>query len=157
MSFIHARCSIPSITEDVPMQQKSSSTLTQLWKSFGFFFAGGREDLEEALLGSSSSGRKSDVIKRDIIITLLAMCISLFVRFLWLALTIAGDFLASDTNRFAKGMCADDQPTAFLLFITLNAVPWVIYALHIIAEPLPVLVTVWTMGKVGEAPLRPRR
>ncbi len=139
------------------MQQKSSSTLTQLWKSFGFFFAGGREDLEEALLGSSSSGRKSDVIKRDIIITLLVMCISLFVRFLWLALTIAGDFLASDTTRFAKGMCADDQPTVFLLFITLNAVPWVIYALHIIAEPLPVLVTVWTMGKVGEVPLRPRR
>jgi len=44
---------------------------------------------------SSSSTRKRDSIKRDIIATLLSLCISFFVRFLWLALTIVGDFLAA--------------------------------------------------------------
>ena len=139
------------------MHLKPSSMLAQLWKSFGFFMTGGGDDLDEALLGSSSGMPKSDGIKRDIIVTLFAMCISLFVRFLWLALAIAGDFLASDTTRFTKGVCSDEQPAVFLLFVTANAVPWVIYALHMVAEPLPVLITVWTMGKAGAAVVRPRR
>lgn len=142
------------------MQAKSSSTLThKLLKTFGFFFNGGgsSDDLEEGLLGNSSGRRKSDRIKRDIIVTLLAMCFSLFIRFLWLALTIAGDFFSSDSTRYSRGVCADDQPKVFLLFVTANAVPWVIYALHVVAQPLPVFVTVWTMGAVGDAPARPRR
>lgn len=153
-------CSIPSVAEEGSTQVKSSSTLThKLLRTFGFFFNGGgsSNDLEEGLLGNSSGRRKSDRIKRDIIITLLAMCFSLFIRFLWLALTIAGDFFSSDITRYSRGVCADDQPEVFLLFVTANAVPWVIYALHVVAQPLPVFVTVWTMGAVGDAPLRLRR
>ncbi len=131
--------------------------MTQLWKSFGFFITGGGDDLEQGLLGSSGSTRKRDGIKRDIIVTLLSMCLSLLARVLWLALTIAGDFLANDPQRFSRGACDGEQPEVFLLFVTANAVPWVIYTLHIVAEPLPVFVTVWTMGKVGEAATRPRR
>ena len=89
--------------------------------------------------------------------TMSVLCASFFIRFLWLALTIAGDLLAADADRFAIGMCSQEQPTVFLLFDAANSNPWVINALHCIAEPLPVLVTVWTMGKVSDAPQRPRR
>ncbi len=142
------------------MHVNSSSTFThKLLRTVGFFFNGGgsSDDLEEGLLGNSSGRRKSDKIKRDIIITLFTMCISLFIRFLWLALTIAGDLFSSDMSRYSRGTCASDQPEVFLLFVTANAVPWLIYTFHILAQPLPVLVTVWTMGAVGDAPSRLRR
>ena len=85
------------------------------------------------------------------------LCISFFIRFLWLALTIAGDLLAADTERSSIDMCSRGQSSVFLLFVAANSNPWVIYVLHAVAEPLPVFVTVWTMGKVSDAPQRPRR
>jgi hypothetical protein len=136
---------------------KGGSSLSRLRRSFGFFFFGGGDDLEEGLLSNSNNRRNSDSIKRDITVTLLAMCTSLFVRFLWLLLTIVGDILASDPATFSQGACAEDHDSVFLLFVTANSVPWVIYMVHIIAEPLPVFVAVWTMGQVGDNPSRPRR
>jgi hypothetical protein len=148
---------MPSIADETPLPTKSSGALTRLWRSFGFFFSGRSDDLEEGLLGNGSSKRNSNSIKRDIIVTLLAMCVSLCFRFLWLLLTIVGDIMASDSTRFSRGVCADDQGSIFLLFITANSVPWVIYMVHIVAEPLPVFITVWTMGQVGYNSSRPRR
>jgi len=46
-------------------------------------------------------------------------------------------------------MCSPSQPPPFLLFVAANADPCLIYVLHTIAQPLPVVVTVWTMGKVA--------
>jgi hypothetical protein len=149
--------SIPSIADEPPLQMKGGSSLSRLRRSFGFFFFGGGDDLEEGLLSNSNNRRNSDSIKRDITVTLLAMCTSLFVRFLWLLLTIVGDILASDPATFSQGACAEDHDSVFLLFVTANSVPWVIYMVHIIAEPLPVFVAVWTMGQVGDNPSRPRR
>jgi hypothetical protein len=151
-------CSMPSIADESPLQAKSSGALTRLWRSFGFFFSGRSDDLEEGLLGNGSQQRRnSNSIKRDILVTLLVMCASLFVRFLWLLLTIVGDIMAADKSMVLRGACAEDHSNIFLLFITANSVPWVIYAVHIIAQPLPVLITVWTMGQVGDNTSRPRR
>ena len=153
---------MPSIADEAPLQARCGDSRTKkLLRSFGFFFFGRNDDLEEGLLGSSSSSssskRKSESIKHDIIVTLLAVCASLLIRFLWLLLTIVGDIMASDKARFSRGACADDQGSVFLLFITANSVPWVIYAFHVVAEPLPVFITVWTMGRVGDNSARTRR
>jgi hypothetical protein len=149
--------SIPSVRQDAPVQLKrSNNKLMLLWEKIGRFLSrsSGGDDLEEALLGSNNSQRKSDCIKRDIKITLLAMCISLMVRFLWLALTIAGDLLASDSSQFSQGACSDRESSIFLLFVIANSTPWVICVVHVITEPLPVFITVWTMGKVSGTPTR---